>query len=251
MEQLRFSSYTDNGERKINEDSCGIAAYGESRCFIVADGLGGHGKGDMASRIAVDTVSRIFSQQGFSDAFFGDAFSAVQSELLKKQTEMCAAGQMKTTLVVLVICGDMAYWAHTGDSRLYIFKNGKQKERTADHSVPQMLVAAGAIKEKEIRHHPDRNRLMHVLGVKGESPHVDEGCKCIARGKYSFLLCTDGYWEWIEESDMECMHRMSDDPGQWIDNMNYIIRGKGEGKEMDNLSAIAVFKGVQGRHREK
>ena len=92
-------------------------------------------------------------------------FMESQKRLMKKQADENARQDLKTTLVLLRIVNGYVQWGHVGDSRLYYFKNGKIVKRTLDHSVPQMLVAAGEIDEKEIRHHPDRNRLVRVMGM--------------------------------------------------------------------------------------
>lgn len=116
---MDYSYFTDFGDRKINEDRVGAAFHDEACCFVVADGLGGHGGGETAAQTAVDTVCVQFVENGFHDHFFERAFSAAQEAILQKQERIGAHSQMKTTLVVLVIDRDKAYWAHVGDSRLY------------------------------------------------------------------------------------------------------------------------------------
>ena len=93
-------------------------------------------------------------------------------------------------------------WGHVGDSRLYYFKNGRIVKRTLDHSVPQMLVAAGEIDEKEIRHHPDRNRLVRVMGMEWDEPKYQVSEPMPEEPGQAFLLCSDGFWENIEEEQI-------------------------------------------------
>lgn len=247
---MEFYTYTNPGMREINEDSCGVSQYGNTYCFVVADGLGGHGKGEVASSLAVEKVCELFMEKGFSKKFFDEAFKCVQQTILQKQYESRSMAQMKTTLVILVVHDGKADWAYIGDSRLYCFKNGCKKLRSLDHSVPQMLVMTGDIKESEIRHHPDRNRLMRVLGVQGEEPRYEVGENVKINGNMAFLLCTDGYWELIEDSDMETLLRTSESPEEWIKAMNLRIEQNGKGIDMDNYTSIAVWvkkKGLFGR----
>lgn len=217
-----------------------MACYGESFCFVVADGLGGHGGGEIASRLAVDAVCSTFVAHGWTDRFFEAAFSKAQKEILAEQERQHAPSRMKTTLVVLVLHEGTAHWAHAGDSRLYYFKNGRIKKRTLDHSVPQMLALSGEIQEKEIRHHPDRNRLMRVLGIRGESPRFEAAAPIKLSGTQHFLLCTDGYWELAEETDMERLLAESDGVADWIQKMNEVVLKNGKNTDMDNFTCLAV-----------
>lgn len=241
MDGLHFQTYTNSGSREINEDRYGVAIHENGMCFVVADGLGGHGNGEVAAQLAIDAVCVEFVENGYSEEFFENAFKKAQFEILQEQQRQLAPSKMKTTVVNLVISDNKAYWAHVGDSRLYVFQNHRLKLRTLDHSVPQMLVLSKSIKEKEIRNHPDRNRLMRVMGVKGEEPRFDVGDPFKLTKNQVFLLCTDGFWELIEETEMERLLKESQTPKEWIDKMSGIVRKNGEGKEMDNYTAIAVF----------
>lgn len=237
---IQYMEFTSEGNRELNEDRYGVALSGNSHCFVVADGLGGHGNGEIAAQAAVDAVCMTFVDEGFTECFFDHAFSAAQEAILQQQEEMQAPSRMKTTLVILVIHDGKAMWAHVGDSRLYCFKHGKLKNRTIDHSVPQMLALSGEIKEKDIRHHPDRNRLMRVMGIRGEQPRFEVSAPVKMAGEYAFLLCTDGFWELIEETEMERTLKSSSAPESWVNTMSDIVRTNGEGSEMDNFTAIAI-----------
>lgn len=243
---MEYKAYTDKGTRDHNEDDCGISSYGDAHCLVVADGLGGHGGGDVASKCAADAVCTLFMERGFSDHFFADAFSGAQNAILEQQALTQRFSTMKTTLVVLVVDNGWIHWAHIGDSRLYIFRGKRLLRRTLDHSVPQMLAQAGEIREADIRHHPDRNRLMRVMGVRNDAPRFEVGKPIRLTGAYQFLLCTDGYWELIEEDDMLRTLKESATPQQWLSQMNRIILENGRGQEMDNYTAIAAFETGRG-----
>lgn len=237
---MEFTTYSNQGSREYNEDSVGIAEHGGEMCFVLADGLGGHGGGEVASKTAVNSICGLFKKDGYSNTFFEEAFQKAQDAIFEEQYKVQTASKMKTTLVVLVITEDKAYYAHVGDSRLYLFNNNRIKTRTIDHSVPQMLAISGEIKEKEIRHHPDRNRLMRVMGVQGEKPRCEIAKPVKLKGNMSFLLCSDGYWELIEEAEMEKAKKVSKTLEEWIKRMNETVRKNGAGTDMDNYSAVAV-----------
>ena len=95
-------------------------------------------------------------------------------------------------MVVLDIEGKTAQWAHVGDSRLYFFRKNRFEAHTKDHSVPQMLVNIGQIKESEIRHHPDRSSLLHTIGYPWDGNPCEASEQIRIRSGDAFLLCSDG-----------------------------------------------------------
>lgn len=243
---IEYAVLTKKGDRDHNEDSVMASCEEEHGCFALADGLGGHGKGEVASKIAVEVFTSMDSKtSGTGPYFFHNTFSEVQQEILRVQKEDKACADMKTTLVALVIDRKQCRWAHMGDSRLYYFEKNRLKERTIDHSVPQMLASAGEIKESEIRNHPDRNRLLHVLGDVQEEDEEETACtehKPVSRnGKQAFLLCSDGFWELIEDDQMESILKTAESPEQWLAEMEKIVLANGSGRNMDNYSALAVW----------
>ncbi len=107
-----------------------------------------------------------------------------------------------------------------------------------------MLVAAGEIDEKEIRHHPDRNRLVRVMGMEWDEPKYQVSEPMPEEPGQAFLLCSDGFWENIEEEQMEACLQKSANPHEWLERMEKIVVKNGRGTNMDNYSAIVVFAGV-------
>lgn len=238
---IRFFMMSDCGMRANNEDSVGVYQYGETYCFALADGLGGHGKGEVASKLAVEATIEAFNSKVQEGTFMDLAFHKAQEAILKGQQEDRTASDMKTTLVILNVGEDGHNWGHIGDSRLYYFQDNRLKDRTLDHSVPQMLVTIGEIKEKQIRQHPDRNRLLKVLGVETDNLKYQLSPPVLREKKQAFLLCTDGFWELIEEKKMEKTLKSSSSPEEWLIAMKAIVLKNGKSKDMDNYSAIAVW----------
>lgn len=239
---ITYEIISNQGERDYNEDYAGVSEHKESRCFVLADGLGGHGGGGEASKLVADYILNDFREHGeVSQEYLRHCFEESQRILMEEQNRQGRTDEMKTTLVVLLVDEDMLQWGHIGDSRLYCFNNGKLKSRTLDHSVPQMLVAAGEIREEQIRHHADRNRLLRVMGIPWDSPRYQLGEPTEREKHMSFLLCTDGFWEWIHEKVMQSTLKKAKDPKEWIASMEKEVQKNGEGNHMDNYSAIAVF----------
>lgn len=238
--KLSIYSYTNQGGREHNEDSLRWTSDGTEGVFVLADGLGGHDRGEVASQLAVEVICGGEDSPVPGREALLERFRQANARILEQQKQP-GQEEMKTTAVALSLSGGTAAWAHIGDSRLYRFERGKLAERTLDHSVPQMLVAAGEIKEKQIRHHPDRNRLLRVMGVNWEEPRYQLGGPVPASPGQAFLLCSDGFWEWIEEKKMLSALKKADSPEDWISRMEEMILKQGRGKNMDNYSAIAVW----------
>lgn len=238
---MDYCCISKTGDREVNEDCIGIAEGKDYICFVVADGLGGHGKGDIASKLATSEFQKTFeiSTDSTLEGKLEKAFQNAQTAILAEQQRQNANFQMKTTVAAVAIDHSSAICGHIGDTRIYAFYHNRIMQRTLDHSVPQMLVLSREIKEKQIRNHPDRNKLLRVLGVQGDvrfdSFTIDlKKCQAI-------LLCSDGFWELILEKEMRSTLKKSSSAQDWLERMNGIVEENGKGKDMDNYSAIAIW----------
>lgn len=239
---MTFQVLSKYGSREINEDSVYAGDADGRGLFIVADGLGGHGKGDVASTIAISAFKETFSSRSDPlSALLPKAFLNAQAAILAEQKRAGTPLQMKTTACALAIDGDKLMWGHIGDTRLYAFSRNKIKVRTLDHSVPQMLVLAHDIKEKDIRNHPDRNKLLRVLGVSGDVPKFEVSGVQSASKYQAFLLCSDGFWELILEKEMCTLLKKSSSVEEWLHMMQDTVEQRGAVADMDNYSAIAIW----------
>jgi serine/threonine protein phosphatase PrpC len=235
---ITYGAISKIGDRGNNEDSVDIYAGNEGYLFALADGLGGHGQGEVASKIAVEQAIAAFQDSG------GDlarCFSQAQAQILAEQKLRQVKNEIKTTLVCLQIVGTSARWGHVGDSRLYYFSKNKLMRRSLDHSVSQALAAAGEIKEKDIRRHEDRNRLLRVIGIEWDSPKYELSEEVKLNKDDAFLLCSDGFWEWIEDKVIVKTMKKAGTPEHWLGLMEEEVSRNGRGHDMDNYSAIAVF----------
>lgn len=234
---IEYSSLTNRGERAVNEDFLGVSAMQNRLSFILCDGLGGHGNGDAASRYVVERIKEALEQS----ASIEESIMQAQAGLLQKQIQEDSGESMKTTMTCLTISGNTARFGYVGDSRVYYFEKSKYILRSLDHSVPQMLVNRGDIKDRDIRRHEDRSRLLRVMGTEWDSPKYQMSEPIALTRHTSFLLCSDGFWELINEKMMCKTLKKAKSTDEWLKAMERIVVENGRGTNMDNYSAIAVF----------
>lgn len=235
---IKTAWITDKGGRSINDDTVRVLQEHDSAWVFVGDGLGGYAGGQQASQAAGEALLKA-SRRGslLTDAQLLGA--AGQAEQAVRKVQKDRSGNMKTTLVFLVIEDGRARWMHVGDSRLYHFHDGALRCQTMDHSVSQMAVLMGEITPQEIRFHEDRNRVLRALGGENAKPDLSP-TTMLTGGQEAFLLCTDGFWEYVYESEMEQTLSQAKDPQQWLDSMVTILRSRVPG-DNDNFTAAVVF----------
>lgn len=235
-ELICYASCTDIGGRPYNEDFVDYKKMDEDHlCVVLADGLGGHGGGDIASQTAVRTVLDGWSGTS-TPGFLCDLAQAAHRKILSLQTPVC---KMKTTIVILSIEEKRAQWAYAGDSRLYHFMDGRLDFQTSDHSSSQIAVLMGQIKPEEIRFHEDRSHIFRALGQEANLS-ADAAERELSAGWHAFLLCSDGFWEYVYEEEMEKELRRSASPQEWLDRMQNYLRTRAA-EDHDNNTAAAVW----------
>ncbi|MCR5556427.1 MAG: serine/threonine-protein phosphatase [Butyrivibrio sp.] len=236
---IDYYSFSAKGDRNSNEDFCLIKENSYGVCFVVNDGLGGCGNGDVASKLVATAIADSFDEC-IKDDFFKSSFIYASKLLSEKQRDTPMATNMKTTSAVLTIINNTAQWGHIGDSRIYYFNKARLLTRTYDHSVPQMLVKMKEIKEKDVRFHKDRSKLLKAIGdgSTNHEPSVSEKHSLVVGN--AFLLCTDGFWELINEKEMTKALKKTKTAKEWIEYMASLVMSRGKGQDMDNASAIGV-----------
>jgi len=244
---MRFitASISSRHKRARNEDYSGSCSNGDMGCWVVADGLGGHFGGDIASSLAVESILSAFqADRECSPATLFKYMELAHHAILARQVAEPELSDMRTTVVLLVADTFGAIWGHAGDSRLYHFRQGRIISQTKDHSVPQALVNAGDLKAEEIRFHEDRHRLLRALGQDGDfRPTILQERHPIKDGD-AFLLCTDGFWEFVLEAEMEDTLAKGANPQGWLDLMEQKLlsrTNRDAGKEYDNYTTMAIF----------
>lgn len=236
MQKMRAASYSDIGGREQNEDSVKLIRWEDGAvCAVVADGLGGHGGGERASAAVTETVCERWKGE-ISKEILSKMILEAHRKIADMQTAECA---MKSTVVILILKDSQAMWAHVGDSRLYHFKDGIKCFQTKDHSASQIAVTLGEITADQIRFHEDRNRVLRALG-QDDRLRIEYGFANLEKGRHAFLLCSDGFWEYVLEEEMEKSLEESDNPVEWIKEMRQILANKVP-DDNDNNTAAAVW----------
>jgi len=239
---LRVSVLSNPGGRAVNEDAYGFWAGPDCWVGVLSDGLGGHAGGDIASRLAVRHVlAHFYRQPEATAANVLAAIGAAHDSLLAEQRRQPALASMRATLVVLAL--DTKYaratWGHIGDTRLYCFRANTVLVQTRDHSVVQAMVDAGYVAPGELRTSPHRNGLLAALGEPGRTEPYIEPAPLHVRDGDVFLLCTDGFWEYVVEADMAGYLAEANDPDTWLRGLEQLVRERGRPGQ-DNYSALAL-----------
>jgi serine/threonine protein phosphatase PrpC len=242
--RLSWAQVSETGMRASNQDAIGAARNGDLACFAIADGTGGHEGGEVASRLAVDSLIRAFCDAPAFGApallgYVGRAIDQVESS--KRGTPELS--DMSTTIAAVLVDQDSAaaVWAHLGDTRVYLFRAGRMHAVTRDHSLAQQLVDAGYANAAQLREHPQRNILLAAVGAQGEMPVAASEAVALEAGD-ALLACSDGLWEWVREDEMEQALSHSTRTHDWLAAMCATADAavKAAGKARDNYSAYAI-----------
>jgi serine/threonine protein phosphatase PrpC len=211
--EIEIITLSRQGSRRYNEDVFGQWNDGRFVACLVADGAGGHGGGDVAAAIARGSVL-----EGFA------ACPGLDAELLP-------AIDLHEHLIA---------WAHSGDSRAYLFRDGALLARTTDHSLVQQMVAGGMIDEEGARLHPQRNMLLSALGSMEEPPEITVSAPMpLAEGDV-LLLCSDGVWEPLGDDVLQETLQASPTPTRWVEQLDAHIRALAKPGQ-DNYTALALW----------
>ncbi|WP_119155645.1 PP2C family protein-serine/threonine phosphatase [Caldimonas tepidiphila] len=200
---MKFSVYqvSRRGGREKNEDRMGYCYTRDAGLFALADGMGGHPEGEVASQLALQTLATLFQREAKSTLkdptrFLNDALFAGHRQLLRYATQRALIDTPRTTIVACVIQGGAAYWAHCGDSRLYLVRGDKLVARTRDHSYSELQQGGRAIAGRV-----NRNVLFTCLGSPGK-PVLDVAGPVLLQQGDRLLLCSDGLWSSVSDADI-------------------------------------------------
>jgi PPM family protein phosphatase len=243
--QMEIAALSKPGGRSYNEDSCGYWTSDSVCCYVLSDGAGGHGGGDFASRLAVQTILDDFSRTPIQSAeAIRDALNHANQTIIDHQGDERRLRNMRATVAVLLVdqAARTAQWGHVGDSRIYCFRDGQRLMQTRDHSVVQSIVDAGMAEPDALRNHPQRSLLLSALGSDDDfDPAVADEPMPVLEGDV-FLLCSDGLWEYVDEATMERSLSHTTTPQAWLDVLEAEVLQRAE-RGHDNYSALAVWLG--------
>lgn len=223
----------------------------QAALFAVADGMGGHPRGEVAAEIAVRSLGAGFEREARPrlpdpGGFLARALARAHLDILQEGERLGLADTPRTVLVACVVQDGVAHWVHAGDCRLYHLRDGRMLARTRDHTVVQELVDAGELAEEEAMRHPQRNHLLQCLGGY-EAPRTGRVGTARLRKDDVVLLCSDGFWGPLGQRQLA--------EGLAPARLEEAVRELGAlaeaiaGPQCDNVSALAVAWGDEAVER--
>ncbi len=234
----RVGCRSAQGVRPNNEDCCLVGLDG--RLFLVADGMGGQERGEVASGMAADIIPRVLHDRLAANA---PAEDALEQALHEANAAICEAGKeqpegrrMGTTAVLALHTGGRVYVTSLGDSRAYLIRDDRVEQLTVDHSVAQALVACGALTPEEARLSPYQHVLHKFLGGMPSSERAD--VKPFTPHEHDrMILASDGLTNHVSEQDLRQGARAFPDPQVWADHLVQLALQRGS---RDNVTCVVV-----------
>lgn len=230
--------YTNKGCREYNEDAAALEEKDGNGIYIVADGLGGHINGQIASRCVTDALIESWNTHSKTEEQFllNKQILSANQKLLELQKEMYCT--MKSTIVALEINGSSAVWAHVGDSRLYYLHRNSICDITQDHSVAYKKYKAGEITKAQIAQDEDQSCLLQALGNGQCEPDVHT--QVSLESGDAFLLCSDGAWEYLYDEEILIDFLKAETANKWAKLLLLRIFER-QKPECDNLTILTVI----------
>ncbi|MBO6239515.1 MAG: serine/threonine-protein phosphatase [Butyrivibrio sp.] len=231
--------FSNKGGRDYNEDAVGFSVDRDSGIFVVADGLGGHSYGELASECVKDTILRGWKCEACNRSeWLQSRITEANNNILSIQAEKNTV--IKSTVVTLAIDGNMAVWAHSGDSRLYYIHDGWINIVTEDHSVAYKKYKAGEITRDELPYDEDQSSLLRALGGKERFEPEIFACKKPIEAGDGFLLCSDGAWEYLRDGEIAIDMYKAENSKQWVELLLLRMMDRIT-IDNDNLTLLAVM----------
>jgi serine/threonine protein phosphatase PrpC len=241
---MKFSIYQESrqGPRKSNQDRVAYCYSRDALCMVIADGMGGHLHGEVAAQIASQFIAEAFqrnAQPRIADPlkFLLESITNAHHAIVDYANVRSLLETPRTTCVACIVQDGLAHWAHVGDSRLYLVRNGRIEAQTKDHSRVQILVDAGRVREEAVAAHPDRNKIFNCLGQMGP-PKVDLSRRVALRHGDVILLCTDGMWGPLTGRHL-CEELLRAEVMQAVPKLLDMAEVRA-GREGDNASVVAM-----------
>lgn len=242
---MEFSVYQASriGGRKYNQDRVAHAYTDEALLLVLADGMGGHLHGEVAAQIAIQTYMRAFElaarpRVACPEKFLGDTMQCAHDGIIKYAHDQQLSGNPGTTCVAALVQDGKACWAHAGDSRLYLLRDGAAVAITRDHSVVQQWADWGVIGMDEIKTHPERNKITNCLGGVGEMFYSEPAPAVPTQPGDVLLLCSDGMWSPLDAPEMAAGF-LAADLSATLESMMDMAMSR-EGARADNITAVVA-----------
>lgn len=250
---LRIAQVCELGDRASNQDFFGSALQDDLACFVVSDGVGGQQGGEIASHIVVEAILSRFKQESlFGERALRSYLDFAASQVAERKTrDHVLKGMSATVATVLIDCQNhSAQFAHLGDTRIYLFRQKKLLATTKDHSVVQQFIDAGYTAADQLRVHALRSTLFAAVGIESETPVEAIDAPIALEDGDALLICTDGFWEWIDEAGMQAALQQAADVDDWLGQMQVAATSasRGSNKQRDNSTAMAIWLGTFHQH---
>jgi len=263
---MRFTIFQDSyiGGRKVNQDRLAYSYSKDVLMMVIADGMGGHARGEIAAEIAVTTMTSRFQREASNTLrrpkeFLESAIHSAHRAIVAFADQHDMLECPRTTIVVCIVQNGRACWAHSGDSRLYLTRDGKLLARTIDHSRVQQLIDSGVITPAQAAVHPDRNKIYNCLGGV-LPPLVTHSEEWTLRVGDTILLSTDGFWAQLSadfiaaklarESLLDLVPKLMEEAerkaGAESDNLSVIGLTWEHQEEDEPQSSVTVTEPIQG-----
>ena len=231
------------GGRRYNQDRVAYAYSNQSLLLVLADGMGGHSHGEVAAQLAMQVFTDAFVQIAqprisAPQEFLKEAMLLAHDAIVHCAHEQQLGGNPGTTCVAALLQDGEVFWAHVGDSRLYFLRRQVTLTRTHDHSMVQQLADWGMINEDEMKTHPDRNKITNCLGGAQDAPFVESSNAMPLQRGDTVLLCSDGLWGYLSETEMATT--LADSPVRGgLELLMDVASSRGD-THSDNSTVIAV-----------
>ena len=241
---MKFTIFQESriGRRRNNQDRVAYSYSREALLMIVADGMGGHLHGEVAAQIAVQFVTQAFQREARPSMpdpvlFLSRSLTNAHHAILDYAFDKSLDDAPRTTVVACIIQESQAYWAHAGDSRLYLLRDGQIAGRTKDHSRVQLMMDQGLLDAEGAAKHPSRNRIYSCLGGS-HSPQIEFSKRTPLYQGDVIGICSDGVWGPIDD-DVVVKHLANGTVMQTVPQIMDVAEERG-GSGCDNLSLIAL-----------
>jgi len=241
---VRFTIFQDShiGGRKVNQDRLAYSYSKDVLLMVIADGMGGHARGEIAAEVAVNSLTNRFQQEARTTLrrpkeFLESAIHSAHRAIVAFADQHDMLECPRTTIVACIVQNGKACWAHSGDSRLYFVRNGKIAGATKDHSRVQQLIESGIITVEQAAVHPDRNKIYNCLGGV-LPPLVTHSEEWNLKVGDTILMSTDGFWGPLN-ADFIAAKLAREDIVELMPKLLEEAERKA-GSESDNLSVIGL-----------
>lgn len=240
--KYELAHHSMQGGRSSNQDRVAFAERSNAVLLVLADGLGGHKGGDIASDMFVQSMVQSFLSVRHKlieqpSAYLALSMMQAHNQIVSHSRLFHPDIEPRTTGVACLVQNGYAYWAHVGDSRLYHFRDGKMLKRTRDHSTVEKMHAEGLINEDDMQTHPRKSQITRCIGGS-HKPQVSLGEETRLHTGDTLMICSDGVWEGLKKEEMlEFLQQPSLDEG--VEQMLYAVEER-MGEACDNISAIAL-----------